>query len=141
MAETLKFTVDLPVSPERVYRAWFDSFEHSQFTGSPAHIDPAVGGAYTAWDGYIQGKTLVATPFSHIVQTWRTTEFPEGSPDSTINLKLEPTCLGCLVTLDQTGIPDGQAIEYLKGWDEYYFRPLKAYFEDIVGDTVVDIDG
>ncbi len=70
MAESLKITVDLPVSPERVFRAWFDSYEHSQFTGSPAKIDPRVGGKFTAWDGYIQGKTLVKTPYNHIVQNW-----------------------------------------------------------------------
>jgi uncharacterized protein YndB with AHSA1/START domain len=63
MAEALKISVDLPVSPERAFRAWFDSYEHSQFTGSPAKIDPQVGGKFTAWDGYIQGKNVGENPF------------------------------------------------------------------------------
>ncbi|MBE0698819.1 MAG: SRPBCC domain-containing protein [Anaerolineaceae bacterium] len=141
MSESLRIQIDLPVSPERVYRAWFDSYEHSQFTGSEAKIEAKVGGKYTAWDGYIEGETRVMTPFSRIVQTWRTSEFPPGSPDSLVEIKLEPTCLGALLTLDQSGIPDGQAKQYLEGWEEYYFRPLKAYFEKLLGENILDIDG
>ena len=141
MAESLKIQIDLPVSPERVYRAWLDSHEHSQFTGVGARIDARVGGKYTAWDGYIEGETQVMTPFTRIVQTWRTSEFPSHSPDSQIEIKLEPTCLGSLLTLDQTGIPDGQAKQYLLGWEDYYFRPLREYFDTLLGDNAVEIDG
>lgn len=141
MAETIKFSLDLPVSPERVYRAWLDSYEHSRFTGSPAKIHAAAGGDYTIRDGYISGKTLVMTPFSHIVQTWRTSTFPPGSPDSQIDIRLEPTCLGAQLILNQTGIPDGKSREYLEDWEKNTFRPLLAYFESIVGDSVADMDG
>jgi activator of HSP90 ATPase len=141
MSESLRIQVDLPVSPERVYRAWFDSHEHSLFTGSEAKIDGKVGGKYTAWDGYIEGETRVMTPFSHIVQTWRTSEFPAGSLDSIVEIKLEPTCLGAMLTLDQSGIPSGQAQQYLAGWEDYYFRPLKAYFENLLEESAADIDG
>jgi uncharacterized protein YndB with AHSA1/START domain len=141
MSESLRIQVDLPVSPERVYRAWLDGHEHSQFTGSDAKIEAREGGKYSAWDGYITGETQVVTPFTRIVQTWRTTEFPDGSPDSLLEIKLEPTCLGALLTLDQSGIPDGQAKQYLEGWEDYYFRPMKEYFENLLGESAVDIDG
>ena len=35
MSESLQFSFDLPVSPERVYRAWFDSYEFSQLQRQP----------------------------------------------------------------------------------------------------------
>lgn len=141
MAETIKFSLELPVSPERVYRAWLDGYEHSRFTGSPAKIDASVGGEYTARDGFVSGKILVMTPFSHIVQTWRTREFAPGSPDTQVDIKLEPTCLGSQLILNQTGIPDGKSRGILEDWEKSYFRPLLAYFEEIVGDSVVDMDG
>jgi uncharacterized protein YndB with AHSA1/START domain len=141
MAESLKLQVDLPVSPERVYRAWLDGYEHGKFTGGAARIDARVGGKYTAWDGYIEGETLVMTPFTHIVQTWRTGDFPPGSPDSQIEIRLEPTCLGCMLTLDHTGIPEGQARQYMQGWEDYYFRPLRDYFNKQLGENVADMDG
>ena len=141
MPETIRFTIDLPVSPERVYRAWLDGYEHSRFTGSPAKIDARVGGEYTAFNGYISGKTLVMTPYDRIVQTWRTTDLKPGSPDMQIELALEPTCLGALLTLTHSGVPDGMSAEYLQGWEDHYFRPLVKYFEEQVGEGAVDIDG
>ncbi len=141
MAESLHLSLDLPVSPERVYRAWLDSYEHSRFTGSQADIDARPGGKFTSRDGTIQGTTLVMTPFSHIVQAWRSSAYPPGSPDSRVDIRLEPTCLGAQLTLDQTGIPDGQAKQTMDGWVDHYFKPLLKYFEEIIGDEPVDMDG
>jgi len=141
MPETIRFTIDLPVSPERVYRAWLDGYEHSRFTGSPAKIDARVGGEYTAFNGYVSGKTLMMTPYDRIVQTWRTTDVNQGIPDMQIELVLEPTCLGALLTLTHSGVPDGKSADYLKSWEERYFRPLVKYFEEQVGEGAVDIDG
>ena len=141
MAESIQFSIDLPVSPERVFRAWFDSYEYSRFTGSPAEIDPQVGGAYTLRGGLIRGKTLVMTQFSHIVQTWRAADFPPGSPDAVVDIRLEPTCLGTQLHLTQTGVLDGQASRILQDWADNCFRPLSVYFEEMLADSAADIDG
>ena len=81
------------------------------------------------------------TPYSHIVQSWRTRDFPAGSPDSQLDLELEPTCLGTQVHLAQDNIPDGQSGRYLEEWEGQYFRPMLNYFEVLVGDSAVDIEG
>jgi len=141
MAESIQFSIDLPVSPERVFRAWFDSYEHSRFTGSPVEIDPRAGGAYTLRGGFIRGKTLVMTQFSHIVQTWRAADFPPGSPDAVVDIRLEPTCLGALLTLTQTGVPDGRSSTILRDWVDKCFRPLSVYFEEMLAGSAADIDG
>ncbi len=39
------------------------------------------------------------------------------------------------------GIPDGQARKYMRMWDENIFRPMLGYFEALVGDSPVDMDG
>ena len=75
--DSLHLTTILPANPERVFLAWLDSAEHAAFTGSLAQIEPFVGGRFTAWDGYIQGATLELSPHTRILQSWRTTEFPE----------------------------------------------------------------
>lgn len=141
MSETILFTVDFPVSPERAYHAWFDSYEHSQFTGKEANISATPGQAYTSLDGLVSGEIVVATPFSHIVQTWKTSEYPPDAPASEVDIRLEATCLGCLFTLKQTAIPDGFSKQVLEIWEKAYLRPLKDYFEALVGDSAVDIDG
>jgi hypothetical protein len=48
----------LPAEPLEVYRAWLDSAGHTAFTGAQAEVQAQVGGRFTAWDGYIEGRTL-----------------------------------------------------------------------------------
>lgn len=126
--EKLKLVTELNVSSQRLYEAWLDSAEHSAFTGSSASVDGRVGGEMTAWDGYIQGVFLELEPHRAIVQTWRTTEFPEESEDSRLEVQVEDSDRGARITLLHTEIPDGQGEQYAEGWEEYYFRPMKAYF-------------
>jgi activator of HSP90 ATPase len=126
--ESLKMSADLPVTPEKLCKAWLDSSEHGLFTGSSAEIDPKVGGKYTAWDGYISGKTLEIEPGKRILQSWRTTEFAEADPDSRLELLFAAIPEGTRLTLIHTNIPDGQKEMYREGWEEYYFKPMQEYF-------------
>src|SRR5579862_2239425 len=43
-------------APMDVYEALVDPAKHAQFTGSTATGEPVEGGAFTAWDGYIEGR-------------------------------------------------------------------------------------
>jgi 5'-deoxynucleotidase YfbR-like HD superfamily hydrolase len=128
--ETIQAFTRLPGSPEQIYRAWLDSRAHSAFTGAAAVIDPQVGGNFSAWDGYIQGTTLELQPFQRILQSWRTSEFPPESPDSLLEVLLEPDELpgGTRLTLIHSQIPPGQGQQYLQGWQDYYFTPMQEYF-------------
>ncbi|MBI2857945.1 MAG: SRPBCC domain-containing protein [Chloroflexi bacterium] len=128
--DSFKISAVLPAKPERVYRAWLDSVEHSEFTGGHAEVDPKVGGKFTAWDGYIRGTTVELQPEKRIVQQWRTTEFPESSPDSRLEVLLEPMPRGARITLEHTDIPEGQGPQYKKGWRDYYFKPMRKYFAE-----------
>jgi activator of HSP90 ATPase len=128
MQNSFELSVVLPASPEQVYKAWLSSEEHSAFTGSQAVIEPEVGGKFTAWDGYILGKNLELGPYHRILQAWRTTDFPADSPDSKLEISLKAVKRGTKLTLVHTEIPEGQAEEYLQGWKDYYFSPMKEYF-------------
>jgi uncharacterized protein YndB with AHSA1/START domain len=125
-----KFTITtiLPVDPEKVFRAWLSTDGHTAMTGSPAKVEPRVGGTFTAWDGYITGKTLELKPYSRILQAWRTSEFDDESPDSRLEIFLEAQKNGTKLTLTHSNIPDGQADSYEGGWEDNYFKPMKEYF-------------
>ena len=129
MKDHLILSVVLPVKAESLYDAWLDSREHSAFTGSPAEIDPTAGGNYTAWDGYISGRTIELEPYRRIVQSWRTTGFPEDATDSRLELIFEPVAEGTRLTLIHSEIPENQGEEYEQGWESYYFQPMQAYFQ------------
>jgi activator of HSP90 ATPase len=118
---------EFPVKPETLYNAWLDSEIHSAMTGGEAICSNQVKGNFTAWDGYISGTNEALVPNQEIVQKWRTTEFKETDKDSTLNIYLEETESGSLLTLVHTNIPEGQP-DYESGWIEHYFNPMKEYF-------------
>ncbi len=126
--ETVELAADFAVSPSRLYDAWLNAKEHSAFTGADATVDAKEGGAFTAWDGYISGVNVCLEPKKRIVQRWRSTEFPKGSGDSCLEVLFEAIDGGTRVVIVHTDIPKGQAKQYSKGWKEFYFKPMRAYF-------------
>ena len=128
--ESIKINVVIPADLENVFKFWTDSALHSAITGSSAKIDAKPGGKFTCWDGYISGSFIEIDPLKKIIQNWRTTEFPEDSPDSILELNFEKQGKKTKLTLVQTRIPDGQAEDYKQGWVDHYFDLMKGYFED-----------
>lgn len=126
MSQTITVARVIPTRAERIFNAWLDPAEHAKMTGASAQ--GGENGAFTAWDGYISGRTLSSEPHSRIVQSWRTTEFPEGADDSTLTISLEEVDGGTKVTLHHEHVPEGQRESYEKGWDDYYFTPMAKYF-------------
>ena len=119
----------IPANAEAIYRAWLDSDGHAAMTGSPAKVDGKVGGKFSAWDGYIFGTTLDLTPNQRIIQSWRTTEFPEDASDSHLEILLEEVAGGTKVTLIHSDMPEDQVDDYKQGWEDFYFRPMKKHFQ------------
>jgi activator of HSP90 ATPase len=107
MKNGFAITETFPAKASEIYEAWLNSEGHSRMTGSAAQVDGRAGGKFTAWDGYIFGTTLELTLNQRIVQSWRTSEFPDDAPDSRVEVIFE---------------------EYRQGWDDFYFKPMKSYF-------------
>ena len=126
--DSFTVTAEIPASPQAIYDAWLDGEQHGAMTGGEATVDNTVGGRHTAWDGYIEGTNLALEPGRRIVQSWRSLEFPEGSPDSRLEILLEATAAGTRVTITHTDIPKGQGKSYETGWVEHYFQPMTGYF-------------
>jgi uncharacterized protein YndB with AHSA1/START domain len=124
------FTVSdlIPASAERIYAAWLDGKEHAAMTGGGATGEGRVGGAFTAWDGYIRGTNVELVPGRRIVQSWRSNDFPDGAADSQVEIKLDPADGGTRITLVHSNVPEGQGADYEKGWREHYFVPMRKYF-------------
>ena len=130
MPDAIEVSDIILAPPQQVYDAWLSGEQHAAMTGGDATCDARVGGHFTAWDGYIEGECLELTPPTRIVQSWRTSEFPDGAPDSRLEVSLAPTDdgRGTRITLTHTNIPDGQGRMYEEGWREHYFTPMKGYF-------------
>lgn len=122
-----KISVVISATPAEIYKAWLSTKGHALMTGSAAKVSGRAGGRFTAWDGYISGRTLELEPDQRIVQAWRTTEFLDDAPDSHLEVSLEKVKSGTKVSLTHTGLPSGTAAAYKQGWRDFYFTPMKAY--------------
>ena len=131
MPESFETSDVVFATPKRIYEAWLDSEEHTSMTGGAADVSDERDASFSAWDGYIAGVNLELEPFHRIVQSWRTTEFPEGAPDSRLEIELDRTrdqLAGITVIIKHTDVPDGQGDSLRRGWSESYFEPMKRYF-------------
>ena len=128
MSDSFEISDVIPATPKEVYEAWLDSSAHTKMTGGKAQASPVKGAKFSAWEEYIRGTNLELEPNHRIVQAWRTSEFPEGSTDSLLEVLLEEVDGGTKVTLRHSMIPEGQGSSYRQGWAEHYFEPMKRYF-------------
>jgi activator of HSP90 ATPase len=130
MPESIRISAVIPSKRKTLYNAWLDSNAHAAFTGANARVNAKVGGKFSAWDGYITGRTIELVPGRKIVQRWRTTDFPEGAPDSKLVVSFQDTSTGTRITLRHSKIPRGQGKGYKRGWREFYFVPMKRHFAE-----------
>ena len=127
-AEIRHEIVIVGASPAEIYRAFVDADEHARVTGAGATGRGKVGGRFTAWDGYIDGRHLELRPPARIVQAWRTSDFDESAPDSRLELQIDAVSGGTRITMIHSGSPPAQRDGYDQGWHDFYWDPLRAYF-------------
>ena len=126
--QSLKVSAVIAAPAPRIYAAWLSGREHAAMTGGRATGSARVGGKFTAWDGYIAGTNIELEPYRRILQAWRTSEFPTGSPDSRLEVLLEAVEGGTRLTINHSHIPEGQGASYAQGWQDFYFTPMRAYY-------------
>jgi len=126
----MEFTLktNIKATTKQIYKAWLSTQGHTKMTGGAAFTSDKVGDKFTAWSGYITGENLVLEPYNRIVQSWRTSQFVEAENDSQIEITLIELNGETELTLTHSNVPESGE-HYIKGWDEHYFQPMKAYFE------------
>lgn len=137
MSESITVRFSLHASAKQIYDAWLDSAAHTAMTGSPAKASREVGGVFTAWDNYISGKNLLLLENKKIVQSWRSSEFPEDAADSVLSIKLTERQGITEVELEHRDIPAGQGVQYQSGWIEFYANPMQKYFSAASGTNTI----
>jgi activator of HSP90 ATPase len=128
---SLKQSATIPAAPKDVYSALMSSAKHTKFTGAKALIGKKVGESYYAYDGYITGKNLELVSGKKIVQTWIAMEdkWPAGH-ESKITFELKEVKGGTKINFLHEDVPVAIAKNFVTGWKDYYWNPLKKYFKD-----------
>ncbi|MCS6971465.1 MAG: SRPBCC domain-containing protein [Leptospiraceae bacterium] len=133
MQDKVHIRFSLPATAKQVYDAWLDSAQHTAMTGKKAVMSREVGGSFSVWDGYVEGKNLLLIENRKIVQSWRAKEFHDEDPDSVVAIQLSEKFGVTEVEIEHSDLPPGKAAEYQEGWFEYYVDPMQRYFAKING--------
>ncbi|MCJ7468510.1 MAG: SRPBCC domain-containing protein [Maribacter sp.] len=125
----MQFTIKTRINarPEKILKTWLSSEGHTNMTGGAALVSDKIGANFSAWDGYIEGRNLELEPNRRILQSWRTSDFNVDEKDSRIEILLKEVDGQTELTLIHTHVPESGE-HYKKGWENHYFKPMRAYF-------------
>ncbi len=115
----------VPADPQTLFDAFLDAAAHAAMTGSEA--TNGEDGRFSAWGGYITGRTVETHPPHRIVQRWRTSQFPEHAPDSSLEIRFTAVDGGTELAFVHSNIPAGQGASYEQGWVDHYLEPMRAW--------------
>lgn len=126
--KTIKQAATFHCSPLKVYEVLMDERKHAQLTGAPATISRKVGGNFSIYGAYATGKNIELITGKKIVQTWRSSDWPENEI-SVVTFNLQETKKGTRLSFIQTGVPEDQYESIKQGWIDFYWEPMKQLLE------------
>lgn len=129
-ARTIRQTLTFEADSHEVYKTLTDSKKTSKFTDGKARIGRGVGSKFTLFDGYINGTILELVPGEKIVQSWQADEknWPKNHFSKTV-FTIKKMKGGTRVNLIQNGVPEEYHEHISKGWNEFYWTPLRKMLE------------
>jgi activator of HSP90 ATPase len=120
-------SVVLPASAEELYATYLEPALHSAVTGAPVTVSAEPGTPFQAFGGQISGTTISVLAPRLIVQSWRSTNFGERDPDSTLILAFVPEGGNGRIDLIHIDVPERDFQGVTDGWEKYYWTPWKRY--------------
>lgn len=103
---SIEITESFFASSADIYECFTDNNRVRAYTGSAAAIDARPGGAFSLFNGSIEGTFVALAPPSHIEMDWRFASWPDGAA-SRVVIDLEEESKGAVtLRLRQTGIPE-----------------------------------
>lgn len=132
MRNTIYKSVVLPAPAAKLYDMYMDSETHAAFTGAPAKISDEPGSPFEAFGGLLLGTMLQVVKPRLIVQSWRSVNFADDDPDSTlIILFVEEEEAEGRIDLIHLDVPDSDFQGVTGGWESRYFAPWLTYLQSL----------
>ncbi len=134
-AEAIHMEVSFSAAPARVYDALTEAKQFNRvvqlsaamqsmsISNKPVEISKEVGGAFSAFGGYVTGRQIELVAGQRIVQAWRAGSWAPGAY-SIARFELSPQGAGTKLEFEHAGFPQGDAEHLLAGWKGNYWEPL-----------------
>ncbi len=129
MTRTIQQSVTFNASPERLFKTYIDSKQHSTATQGKAAVSGRPGSRFTAFGGALRGRMLAVVPGRMVVQTWRSAGWKKSELDSILILTFSKAGRGGRVDLAHINVPAHDQAGVRRGWPKYYWRPWRAYLK------------
>lgn len=118
---------DVRARPETVFAYFTDPERYTRWMGTEAQLDARPGGVYRVrvpGGGWAAGQFVDVDPPHRLVFTWGWESLAEVPPGSSrVEITLEESEAGTLLTLVHSGLPDSPAAElHEQGWTRYLDR-------------------
>ncbi|HEY1199049.1 MAG TPA: SRPBCC domain-containing protein [Thermoplasmata archaeon] len=126
--KNLRQTATVKATPNDVYDALVDPVQHARFTGAAAKISARVGSAFSLYDRSLTGIVIASERGRRLVLAWRSEGWPKGHY-SIAQFILAKVRGGTRITFEQFGIPASDYADIREGWKQYYWEPLRRFFE------------
>jgi len=126
MTPVIQQTVRFRTTPHTLFELYLDSKKHSKSTGMTARINRKIGGRFRAFDGMLEGKTLLIVPGRQIVQFWRATHWKKEDW-SILILTFSRVAGGAQIDLVHVGVPAYDQKGVREGWPKFYWKPWKRF--------------
>jgi uncharacterized protein YndB with AHSA1/START domain len=116
--------ISISASPSAVFKCLTDSASFEKMTGGrKADISKEVGGAASMFGGDIRAVNVEIVPGKRLVQSWRSSNWPEGA-HSIVRFELKAEGKGTKLIFDQAGYPEGAQDMLSGGWHKMYWEPM-----------------
>ena len=132
MRSLIQLSVVLPAAAEALFEQYLDPAAHAAFTGFPVEIGAEEGAKFHAFDGQLSGVMLTTVRPRLIVQSWRSVNFADDDPDSTLILAFHPAEENReqgQIDLIHLDVPQQDYQGVIDGWDRHYWRPWRTWLE------------
>lgn len=120
-------SVVMPAPASLLFDMYMDASQHSAFTGQPVTIGEESGAEFRAFDGMLAGTILKVVRPRLIVQSWRSQNFNNGDPDSTLILSFEEQGEKGRIDLVHLDVPECDFDGVSNGWEKFYWAPWRDY--------------
>ena len=127
MRSIISQSVVLPAPAERLFAMYIDPAKHAAITGAPVSISAEPGAPFQAFNGALTGATLQIIPQRLVIQSWRSTKFDDGDPDSTVILTFTPEGTNGRIDLVHLDVPAHDYKDVVEGWETHYWGFCQVY--------------
>lgn len=114
-------------APDEVMVLLTDSNFVDEWSGTTSLIEKKVGGKFSMFDGWVEGKILKMTN-DELAYTWKPNSWGEDTLASEVHYKLVPADHGTEVLVTHTNFPNEEEMKsHSTGWEKHFFGPIGEY--------------